>query len=206
MSARKRYGGTPTIRPLLLNQNTVSCQYKTSAYVDIIIDGALEIYTNKFSGQSIVSSINVPSNGKLHVIGDIRGDHDALFTYLNYIGTLSETNKVLFLGNIIGPGPGPGKQEWTCLLTVLQCFTRYPQHCTILKGHNECRSQSSGTGGMFCETDNETRLENIEKIFNLTPLCCKINNDIFACHSSPPMAVETENLNVKNDTLRPPFQ
>lgn len=166
---------------LLLPKRYGDSYYPNKADVETIITNALISFTREFHKKSIVRKINVPENGQLHVIGDIHGDRDALFTYLDNIGPLTEQNHVLFLGDIIDRGD----YEWHCLLTVLLYFNRYPKYCTILRGNHEVRSTSAAYG-LFTQASKKIDLfKKIETIFTLLPLCCTINNSIFACHGGP---------------------
>lgn len=169
------------------------------AKVENIIQDALRHFET-FHTTSIVHEITVPENGQLHVIGDIHGDRDALFTYLDRIGDLSKQNQVLFLGDIIDRG----KYEWHCLLTVFLYCSRWPHYCHVLRGNHEVPSTSSvyGLFGQKGYNDvNEEIFTNIQKIFESLPFCYTINNSIFACHGGPPFRVTERKFitNVKND-------
>ena len=160
--------------------------------VDEVLKHALHYFISNHKDQSIQWHINVPKRGKLHVIGDIHGNKDALFKYLDHIGPLSETNQLLFLGDIVDRGP----HEWHCMLLVLLYKVQYGNYCTILRGNHE-DYQTSRKYGMFsyeigrAEKSTEFAREAMNTIFGYLHLCCIVNNEFFCVHGGPPVAKET---------------
>lgn len=168
--------------------------YPDSCKVQEVLDHALTYFKTNHNHTSILSHINVPTGGKLHVIGDIHGNKTALFQYLDSIGTLSETNQLLFLGDIIDRG----EDEWHCMLLVLLYQMRYPGFCTILRGNHEDASLSA-VYGMFSRINklkaSHAAIKAMSEIFPFLKLCCivkknqKETTDAFFCvHGGPPVA------------------
>lgn len=172
-----------------------------------IIETAKQKIVDKYKNNSIVHEITVPKNGKLHVIGDIVGDQDALNSYLNQIGVLNNSNQVLFLGNIIG-------RDIECSLKVLQYFIKYPDYCTILRGiyelqsvsplfsHEDISSESGQTEQQNIVNPRSILNDIIKEIFDYLPLCSTINNSIFACHSGPPFTVTMESTSTEETHVK----
>lgn len=171
-----------SVAALRLNNN----YYPETCEVEEVLNHALKYLKDNHCNKSILSRINVPTGGKLHVIGDIHGNKEALFKYLDHIGPLSETNQLLFLGDIVDRGT----HEWHCMFLVLLYQIRYQAFCTILRGNHEDVATSSAYG-MFHPAKRilspVTAQESMANIFDHLKLCCIVNDKFFCVHGCPPV-------------------
>lgn len=176
--------------------------YPKTYNVEEVLNQALEYFRENHYNKSILSHINVPAGGKLHVIGDIHGNKQALFQYLDYIGPLSHTNQLLFLGDIVDRG----RYEWHCMLVVLLYQIRYPAFCTILRGNHE-EVETSSEYGMFNEYNalksTKPARKSMSNIFAHLKLCCIVNEKFFCVHGGPPVAKETTIKQLSEDFRLP---
>ena len=106
-------------------------------------------------------------NTKVNIVGRVHGDLLSLRKHLIRIDIPSETNRVVFLGDIAG-----WEDALSCLLLVFLYKLIYPDFVTILRGPTECYTRADLEGA-------DPHLQLLNNIFVNLPICAIINKDIF---------------------------
>lgn len=117
-----------------------------------------------------------------HVFGDVHGQYSDLLRFFELID-LPPQNKFLFLGDYVDRGEN--SLEVICLLFSLKI--KFPNHIYLLRGNHECSDLNGGYG--FKDecierygTDGIKIWKDINKSFQMLPLCALINKSVFCVH------------------------
>lgn len=213
------------VTPQRIQQNfcLASIIYPSDINVSAILSDAYEsvqkqaktFIPNKFSTSGSqkkkddVRQITMSNGCTLHVIGHIHGDRINLIKILDKIGTLTQNNKLLFIGRIAyTDNELQGSTEyynWDCLMIVLRYIILYPDYCTLLKTETsnggyldqdiftgDCHIYKQISRSDDAKNANVSRIstnlyaivyKKINNIFGILPVCCEIG-DSYIVHTS----------------------
>eukprot|EP01084_Bolivina_argentea_P167158 290171_1 len=136
--------------------------------------------------ESNLVHINLSNNDKLIVVGDVRAQFYDLtiniFEQFGYPNDDKHSPKYLFLGNYVSKG----HYHTETLLLLFSLKARYPSKITLLRGRHEARQISQVYGfrdDVIAKYGNDDIWKLSCDIFHYLPLCCLINQKIFAIHS-----------------------
>ena len=124
--------------------------------------------------------IDIPENGCVTVFGDVHGQLYDVLHALSLSGLPSESNILLFNGDLVDRG------SWSIEVILLAFCMKlaFPKYVHIARGNHETRSMNKvyGFEGEVKAKYNEICFEFFLEIFCLLPLAHLIEKKIFVCH------------------------
>lgn len=163
--------------------------------------GIIEILCLKtfdlFSKESNLLELESP----FYIFGDIHGQYSDLLRFLEMI-ELPPKTKLLFLGDYVDRGEN--SLEVICLLFSLKI--KFPNHVYLLRGNHECSDLNNAYGfkdeciERYNYKDGNHIWREINKSFNMLPICSILNKKIFCVHGG--ISPHIENIKQINEINR----
>ncbi|KAG0444174.1 hypothetical protein HPB47_014083 [Ixodes persulcatus] len=124
--------------------------------------------------------IEVPSDSKFTVCGDIHGQFFDLMNIFELNGLPSESNPYLFNGDFVDRG----SFSVECIFTLLGFKLLYPQHFYMSRGNHESQTmnQMYGFEGEVKAKYTPKMAELFTEVFNWVPLAHLINQKVLVMH------------------------
>ncbi|XP_064489746.1 serine/threonine-protein phosphatase 5-like [Ornithodoros turicata] len=133
-----------------------------------------------FQSLPTLDDIDVPSDSKFTVCGDIHGQFYDLMNIFELNGLPSETNPYLFNGDFVDRG----SFSVECIFTLLGFKLLYPKHFYMSRGNHESQTmnQMYGFEGEVKAKYTPKMAELFTEVFNWLPLAHLINKKVLVMH------------------------
>ena len=149
--------------------------------IEEIFDKTQQIISN----EQIILDLNIKDKNEFsYVIGDIHGNLSSLLYFIEKIEKF-QPNFVIFLGDIVDRG----EHQLECLILILALKILSPDRIFIIRGNHESIEINKAYGfyhefteRFYTEEDYNTVLS----LYNVLPICAKINNSILCVHGGIP--------------------
>lgn len=149
--------------------------------IEEIFDKTQQIFLH----EQIILDLNMGDNDDFsYVIGDIHGNLKSLLCFIEKIQK-SKPKFVLFLGDIVDRG----EYQLECLILILAMKILSPNRIFIIRGNHESIEINKVYGFYHEFTERLYNIEDFNKVlslYNVLPICAKINNSILCIHGGIP--------------------
>lgn len=136
---------------------------------------------NIFDEEYLLLEFNIKENvEEVYVIGDIHGNLNTLMKLIDIINK-NNPKLVIFLGDIVDRG----SKQLECLLIVLILKILFPLKYYILRGNHETLEMNENYGffqDFILRFNDRNKFNEILKIYNVLPICARINGTILCLH------------------------
>ncbi len=142
--------------------------------------------------ENLLLEINVsdPDN-EVYVIGDIHGNLQSLLKIYDLIKE-NKPHYIIFLGDLVDRGP----HQLECLITILCLKIIEPYRFYILRGNHETLEMNKAYGFFYefiQKFQDVEKITEILSVYDLLPICSKINDKILCLHGGIPLEINVIN-------------